>query len=45
MLTGILYVHRIYDNRFSGITGRNSSMVHKLCGESTLNNVVLVTNA
>ena len=43
-LTGIIYVHRISDNRFGGVTGRNFAMFHKLCGESALKNVVLVTN-
>ena len=43
-LAGIIYVHRISDNRFGGIAGRNFGMFRKLCGESTLKNVVLVTN-
>ena len=43
-LTGVIYVHRISDNRFGGITGRNFNMFRKLCGESTLKNVVFVTN-
>ena len=43
-LSGVIYVHRISDNRFGGITGRNFNMFRKLCGESTLKNVVLVTN-
>ena len=43
-LAGVIYVHRISDNRFGGITGRNFNMFRKLCGESTLKNVVLVTN-
>ena len=45
MLTGVTYVDHIPDNRFSIITGRNFNMVRKLCGESTLKNVVLVANA
>ena len=43
-LTGIIYVHRISDTRFDGISGRNFAMFRKLCGESALKNVVLVTN-
>ena len=43
-LAGVIYVHRISDNRFGGITGRNFNLFRKLCGESTLKNVVLVTN-
>lgn len=37
-------MYRISDDRFTGISGRNFKMFRKLCGESTLKNVVLVTN-
>ena len=43
-LAGVVYLHRISDDRFRGITGRNFNMFCKLCGESALKNVVLVTN-
>ena len=43
-LAGVIYIHRISDIRFGGITGRNFNLFRKLCGESTLKNVVLVTN-
>ena len=43
-LAGVIYIHRISDIRFGGITGRNFNMFRKLCGESTLKNVILVTN-
>ena len=43
-LAGIIYIHRISDDRFTGISVRNFNMFRKLCGESTLKNVVLVTN-
>ena len=43
-LAGVIYMHRISDNRFGGITGRNFNIFRKICGESTLKNVVLVTN-
>ena len=43
-LSGIIYIHRISDNRFGGVAGRNFNMFRKLCGEPTLKNVVLVTN-
>ena len=43
-LAGVIYIHRISDNRFSGITARNFNLFRKLCGESTLKNVILVTN-
>ena len=41
---GVIYIHRISDNRFSGINGRNFNLLRKLCGDSTLKNVVIVTN-
>ena len=43
-LAGVIYIHRISDNRFTGISGRNFRMFRELCGESSLKNVVLVTN-
>ena len=43
-LSGVIYIHRISDKRFTGIAGRNFKMFRELCGDSTLRNVVLVTN-
>ena len=43
-LAGIIYVHRISNYRSSGISGRSFQMFRSLCGESTLKNVILVTN-
>ena len=43
-LTGVIYIHRISDIRFTGIAGRNFKMFRELCGDSTLKNVILVTN-
>ena len=43
-LVGVIYIHRISDNRFGGIAGRNFEMFRKLCGDTALKNVVLVTN-
>jgi chromosome segregation ATPase len=43
-LVGVIYIHRISDKRFTGITKRNFGMFRELCGEETLKNVVLVTN-
>ena len=43
-LAGVIYVHRISDYRFTGIAGRNFRMFRELCGDTTLKNVVLVTN-
>jgi len=43
-LAGIIYIHRISDERFTGISVRNFRMFRKLCGDSTLKNVIIVTN-
>ena len=43
-LAGLIYVHRISDKRFGGIAGRNFKIFRELCGETSLKNVVLVTN-
>jgi len=43
-LAGIIYFHRISDERFTGMDARNFSVFRKLCGEQTLKNVVIVTN-
>ena len=43
-LTGLIYIHRISDNRVGGISARNLRMFRKLCGEKTMRNVVVVTN-
>ena len=43
-LSGVIYIHRISDIRFTGIAGRNFKMFRELCGDSTLKNVILVTN-
>ena len=44
MLSGVIYIHRISDRRFTGVAGRNFDMFHKLCGDAALKNIVLVTN-
>ncbi|KAI6025177.1 hypothetical protein BKA83DRAFT_90419 [Pisolithus microcarpus] len=41
---GILYMHRISDVRMSGTSKRNFRIFRELCGESTLSNVLIVTN-
>jgi len=41
-LTGLLYVHRITDNRMAGTALRNFHVFEQLCGES-FNNIVLTT--
>jgi len=43
-LAGLIYMHRISDRRFGGIAGRNFKIFRELCGETSLKNVVLVTN-
>ncbi|KIW68352.1 hypothetical protein PV04_04305 [Phialophora macrospora] len=42
-LSGIIYLHRIMDVRFSGAAMRNLSMFKKLCGDRNLASVVLAT--
>jgi hypothetical protein len=43
-LSGVIYIHRISDFRMGGISRRNFSMFRQLCGESSLKNIILVTN-
>ncbi|KAF9781314.1 P-loop containing nucleoside triphosphate hydrolase protein [Thelephora terrestris] len=43
-LAGVLYFHRISDFRMGGVSTRNFNMFRKLCGDNTLQNVVVVTN-
>ena len=43
-LAGVIYILRIFDDRFGGITGRNFDLLCKLCGESALKNIIIVTN-
>ncbi|KAG8738085.1 hypothetical protein FRC10_007296 [Ceratobasidium sp. 414] len=43
-LTGIIYLHRITDIRFGGISRRTFSVFRNLCGQDSLSNVVIVTN-
>ncbi|KAF9450875.1 hypothetical protein P691DRAFT_843395 [Macrolepiota fuliginosa MF-IS2] len=42
-LSGILYLHRITDNRMTNTLLRNQEMFQNLCGSSALSNVMLVT--
>ena len=43
-LAGVIYVHRISDDKFGGLAVRNFRMLRELCGEKTLKNVILMTN-
>jgi exonuclease VII small subunit len=42
-LAGIIYLHRITDNRMGGTPHRNLHMFEELCGDQAVKNVVLVT--
>ncbi|KAH9481107.1 hypothetical protein JR316_0005627 [Psilocybe cubensis] len=42
-LAGVIYMHRITDNRIGGISARNFRLFRSLCGETSLCNVVIVT--
>ncbi|KAJ8689308.1 hypothetical protein PTI98_013342 [Pleurotus ostreatus] len=43
LLTGIIYVHRITDNRMSGAPLKNLHLFGSLCGEAASPNVILIT--
>ncbi|PCH42103.1 nucleoside triphosphate hydrolase protein [Wolfiporia cocos MD-104 SS10] len=43
-LSGVLYMHRITDNRVGGIALRNFRMFMQLCGEKALPNAAIVLN-
>lgn len=42
-MSGVIYLHRIFDNRVSGASMRNLNMFKKLVGRDSLANVVLAT--
>jgi hypothetical protein len=42
-LSGLLYFHRISDNRMAGSPLKYLSMYERLCGKNTLQNVILTT--
>ncbi|KDQ53009.1 hypothetical protein JAAARDRAFT_92711, partial [Jaapia argillacea MUCL 33604] len=42
-LAGILYLHRISDNRMSGSPHKNLHMFGKLCGDTAAQSVILVS--
>ncbi|KDR82101.1 hypothetical protein GALMADRAFT_135468 [Galerina marginata CBS 339.88] len=43
LLSGIIYLHRVTDNRMSGTPYRNLRIFGELCGERAANNVFLIT--
>ena len=42
-LSGLIYLHRITDDRMTGTATRNLTMMRKLCGDENLKNVLLAT--
>ncbi|RXW22538.1 hypothetical protein EST38_g3317 [Candolleomyces aberdarensis] len=44
VLGGVVYLHDISQDRFSGTARRNLEMFNQLCGDSVLDKVVLVTS-
>lgn len=42
-MSGVIYLHRIFDNRVGGASMRNLNMFKKLVGRDSLGNVVLAT--
>lgn len=43
-LKGIIYIHRIVDNRFSGSAVKTFEVFQRICGEEAMSNVLLVTS-
>ena len=43
-LSGVIYIHRISDERVTGIAGWDFGIFRELCDDTTLKNLVLVTN-
>lgn len=42
-LSGIIYLHRISDNRVGGTMRKNFNVFKQICGEDTLKNVIVAT--
>ncbi|KAF9476216.1 hypothetical protein BDN70DRAFT_186278 [Pholiota conissans] len=42
-LAGVIYTHRILDNRVGGISARSFRMFRNLCGEASLRNIIITT--
>ena len=42
-LKGIIYLHRIYDNKMRGSARRHLELFRSICGDNALKNVILVT--
>jgi len=43
-LAGVIYFHRVSDERWRGSDTRSIAWLKRICGEATLRNVVIVTN-
>jgi WD40 repeat protein len=43
-LDGVIYVHRLADQRIGGVSLRNFDLLKELCGQKTLKNVVILTH-
>ena len=43
MLSGLLYFHRISDNRMAGTPLKNLRMFEELCGKNAFHSVILTT--
>ncbi|KAF7793712.1 hypothetical protein EIP86_004828 [Pleurotus ostreatoroseus] len=43
-LNGVIFLHRISDQRMGGVARKNFRLFRKLCGDDALKNVVIVTN-
>jgi hypothetical protein len=43
-LSGVVYMHRISDNRMGGAARRNFNMFQRLCGSDAFKNVVIATS-
>jgi len=44
LLSGVIYLHRITDNRVGGVSYKNIKLFHKLCGDRAQTHVMLVTS-
>lgn len=43
-MNGVIFLHRITDNRIGGVARKNFRLFRKLCGDDTLEHVQIVTN-
>ena len=44
LLSGVIYLHKITDNRITGSSMKNIRMFRKLCGADNMKNVLLVSS-